>query len=227
VLVEKPIATTIEEAADLVALAQRAGRVLTVGHQERFIFARTGLLDQAEAPLEIQCWRRGPWTGRGDDVSAVLDLMIHDIDLVHTLIKSDVVNVQARGAVQYGPYADEVAAAVTFANGTVARLDTSRISDSRKRGMRAVYKDGTVEIDFLTREVTNTTPRPLAALEMGDPLGESVANFVSAACHGTTPLVLAEQARLALETAVLIDEAAEASLPAKTPAAFGLRAALG
>jgi predicted dehydrogenase len=227
VLVEKPIATTIEEANDLVALAQRTGRVLTVGHQERFVFARTGLLDQDEAPLEIQCWRRGPWTGRGDDVSAVLDLMIHDLDLVHTLVRSDVVDVKARGMIQYGPHADEVAAAVTFANGTVARLDTSRVSDERRRGMRAVYKDGVVEIDFLTREVTNTTPRPLAALEMGDPLGESVASFVAAAQGGTQPLVLPEQACLALETAVLIDEAAEASIPVKAPAGYGRRAAAG
>ena len=227
VLVEKPIATTIEEANDLVALAARTGRVLTVGHQERFVFARTGLLDQDEAPLEIQCWRRGPWTGRGDDVSAVLDLMIHDLDLVHTLVKSDVVDVQARGQVQYGPHADEVSAAVTFANGTVARLDTSRVSNERKRGMRAVYKDGVVEIDFLTRQVINTTPRPLAALEMGDPLGESVASFVSAVRGGTQPLVLAEQARLALQTAVLIDEAAEASIPAKLRLPRGRRAAAG
>src|SRR6201991_407992 len=153
VLVEKPIATTIEEANDLVALARQTGRVLTVGHQERFVFARTGLLDQDEAPLEIQCWRRGPWTGRGDDVSAVVDLMIHDLDLVHTLVDGDVVDVKARGITQYGPHADEVSAAVTFANGTVARLDTSRIADARKRGMRAVYADGIIEIDFLTREV--------------------------------------------------------------------------
>src|SRR5580692_2424328 len=165
VLVEKPIATTIEEANDLVALAQRTGRVLTVGHQERFIFARTGLLDQAEAPLEIQCWRRGPWTGRGDDVSAVLDLMIHDLDLVHMLVDGPVADVKARGLTQYGPHADEVSAAITFANGTVARLDTSRISETRKRGLRAVYADGVIEIDFLTRDVKNTTPRPLAALE--------------------------------------------------------------
>ena len=227
VLVEKPIATTTQEANDLVALAARTGRVLTVGHQERFVFARTGLLDQAEAPLEIQCWRRGPWTGRGDDVSAVLDLMIHDLDLVHTLVKSDVTGVEARGRVQYGPYADEVSAAVTFANGTVAKLDTSRISHERRRGMRAVYKDGVVEIDFLTRDVINTTPRPLAALEMGDPLGESVASFVSAVRDGTQPLVLAEEARLALQTAVLIDEAAEASIPVKLRAPKERRAAAG
>ena len=221
VLVEKPIATTIEEANDLVALAAKTGLVLTVGHQERFVFARTGLLDQAVTPLEIQCWRRGPWTGRGDDVSAVLDLMIHDLDLVHTLVNDKVVDVTARGVTQYGPHADEVSAAVTFANGTVARLDTSRIAETRKRGLRAVYADGVVEIDFLTREVKNTTPRPLAALEMGDPLGDSVASFVTAAKTGSEPLVLAEQARQALETAVRIDEAVEAGMPVAVPAIAG------
>jgi predicted dehydrogenase len=221
VLVEKPIATTIEEANDLVALARHTGRVLTVGHQERFVFARTGLLGQAETPLEIQCWRHGPWTGRGDDVSAVLDLMIHDLDLVHTLVDSEAVDVTARGITQYGPHADEVSAAVTFANGTVVRLDTSRIAETRKRGLRAVYADGVVEIDFLTREIRNTTPRPLAALEMGDPLGESVANFVAAARNGVAPLVSAEQATRALETALRIDEAAEAGMPVVLPAALG------
>jgi predicted dehydrogenase len=129
--------------------------------------------------------------------------------------------------VQYGPHADEVSAAVTFANGTVARLDTSRVSSERRRGMRAVYKDGVVEIDFLTRAVINTTPRPLQALEMGDPLGESVASFVCAVRDGTQPLVLAEEARLALQTAALIDEAAEASIPAKPRLPQGRRAAAG
>jgi predicted dehydrogenase len=221
VLVEKPIATTIEEANDLVALAARTGLVLTVGHQERFVFARTGLLDQAETPLEIQCWRRGPWTGRGDDVSAVLDLMIHDLDLVHMLVDGPVADVQARGITQYGPHADEISAAITFANGTVARLDTSRIAETRKRGLRAVYADGVVEIDFLTRDVKNTTPRPLAALEMGDPLGESVASFVAAAHGRALPMVLAEQARQALETAVRIDEAVESALTVPVAATAG------
>src|SRR6202041_169829 len=225
--VEKPIATTMEEADSLVALARKANLILTVGHQERFVFARTGLLDLAETPVEITCWRRGAWTGRGDDVSAVLDLMIHDLDLVHMLVDGPVADVKARGLTQYGPHADEVSAAITFANGTVARLDTSRIAETRKRGLRAVYADGVVEIDFLTRDVKNTTPRPLAALEMGDPLGESVASFVAAARGGTQPLVLPEQACLALETAVLIDEAAEASPPVRAPAGYGRRAAAG
>ncbi len=213
VLVEKPLATTAEEADDLAALAQATGRTLTVGHQERFVFARTGLLDLAETPLEVSCWRHGPWTGRGDDVSAVLDLMIHDLDLVHALVPGAVSAVDADGIVQYGPHADQVTAVLSFANGTVARLDTSRIARERRRGMRAVYADGVVEIDFLTRKVTNTTPRPLGVLEMGDPLGESVAGFVAAAQDGAAPMVTAEQAAQAVKTALLIEEAAGVNVP--------------
>jgi predicted dehydrogenase len=213
VLVEKPIATSAEEAAELVALARKTGKVLTVGHQERFVFARTGLLDLAETPLEITCWREGPWTGRGDDVSAVLDLMIHDLDLVHTLVPGAVAAAKASGFVEYGPFADEVSATVVFQNGTVARLETSRIARSRRRGLKAVYADGVVEIDFLTRNVINTTPRPLQALEIGDPLGESLAGFVTAARGGIAALVTAEQAAQALSTALLIEDAAGVSQP--------------
>ena len=213
VLVEKPLATTAEEADELVALARSVGRVLTVGHQERFVFARTGLLDLAETPLEVSCWRHGPWTGRGDDVSAVLDLMIHDLDLVHALVPGAVSAVDADGIAQYGPHADQITAVLSFANGTIARLDTSRIAHERRRGMRAVYADGEVEIDFLTRKVTNTTPRPLGVLEMGDPLGESVAGFVAAARDGTAPMVTAEQAAQAVKTGLLIEEAAGVNVP--------------
>jgi predicted dehydrogenase len=178
VLVEKPIATSLEDADALVALARNTGRVLTVGHQERFVFAGTGLLDSPEIPLDVSCWRMGPWTGRSADVSVVLDLMIHDLDLVHQLVPYTVRNVSARATAQHGLLADEVTASVTFANGTAAHLETSRISEQRRRGMRAEYRDGVIEIDFITRKVRNTTPRPLKALEMGDPLAESVAAFV-------------------------------------------------
>lgn len=226
VLVEKPIATTAEEAEELVALAEKTGLILTVGHQERFVFSKTGLLDQRVKPLEIECWRRGPWTGRGDDVSAVLDLMIHDLDLVHTLVKSPIADVKAEGIIQYGPYADEVVAAIRFADGTRARLDTSRIAETRKRGFRARYVDGVVEIDFLTREIFNSTPRPLQALEMGDPLGDSVSAFVAAAMGQGSPMVLAEEAAQALSTALLIEEAAEATMPAAARTAFARRVAI-
>ena len=211
VLVEKPIATSIEEADALISLAESTGRILTVGHQERFVFAHTGLLDYDETPLEVSCWRKGPWSGRGTDVSVVLDLMIHDLDLVHKLIPGHVRSVQARGRCEKSLLADEVQAAIMFDNGAVARLETSRVSEERSRGMKAVYSDGIVEIDFLTRKVTNTTPRALNALEIGDPLGESVAAFVEAVHGGKAPLVRPAEARNALRSAILIDEAWERS----------------
>ena len=222
VLVEKPIATSVEEADALIALAARTNLVLTVGHQERFVFAGTGLLDHKEVPLDISCWRMGPWTGRSADVSVVLDLMIHDLDLVHQLVPSAVTQVDARSKALHSVLADEVAASLTFANGTVAHLETSRISESRRRGMRAEYKDGVIEIDFVSRRIRNTTPRPLKALEQGDPLGESVASFVASVRDGATTLVRPEEARLALATALAIDDAAER---ASAPAAYAAVAA--
>lgn len=212
VMVEKPIATDLAEADDLVELADKMDKVLTVGHQERFVFSHFGLLGQKEMPLEVSCWRKGPWTGRGADVSVVLDLMIHDLDLVHQLIPGKVRSVQARGRCEQSLLCDEVKAAVMFENGAVARLETSRIAEGRSRGMRAVYSDGVVEVDFLTREVKNTTPRPLNSIDLADPLGESVGSFVKAVQTGTEPLVRAAEARNALATALLIDEAAERTL---------------
>jgi predicted dehydrogenase len=224
VMVEKPIATSLEEADDLISLAEKTGKVLTVDHQERFVFAHTGLLDYAETPLEVSCWRLGPWSGRGADVSIVLDLMIHDLDLIHQLIPGKVRNVKANGRTEKSGFADEVAAAVMFENGAVARLEASRISD-RKRGMRAVYEDGVVEIDFLTRQVTNTTPRPLRGPDLADPLAESVMGFVQAVRNNSDPLVRPRQARAALATALMIDEAAERSAPLRPRVPLDARAA--
>lgn len=215
VMVEKPIATDLAEAENLVELAAKTGRVLTVGHQERFVFAHFGLLDQKETPLEVSCWRKGPWTGRGADVSVVLDLMIHDLDLVHQLIPGKVRSVQARGRCEQSLLCDDVKAAVMFENGAVARLETSRVAEARSRGMKAVYSDGVVEIDFLTRTVKNTTPRALKSLDLADPLGESVGSFVRAVQTGTEPLVRAVEARNALATALLIDDAADRTITSR------------
>lgn len=207
VLVEKPIATDLAEADALIALADAKDRVLTVGHQERFVFARTGLLDYIDAPKRVECWRTGPWTGRGADVSVVLDLMIHDLDLVHQLVPGGLADVNARGHASRGRYADDVSAKVQFENGSEAHLRASRVSGERQRGMRAVYADGVIEIDFVTRAVRNTTSRALNPLVLDDPLGESVGSFVNSVRFGADTLVRPEEARRALETALLIDEA--------------------
>ncbi len=211
VLVEKPIATDLAEADRLIALARKKRRVLTVGHQERFVFAHSGLLDFGHAPLEVECWRTGPWTGRGDDVSVVLDLMIHDLDLVHRLIPGRVVDARASGRAVHGCLTDEVDAQVWFECGGTARLTASRVASERRRGLRAVYADGVIEIDFLARTVENTTGRPLNPPELDDPLGVSVAAFTAAAMRKSAPLVRPEEARRALQTALQIDEAVSPS----------------
>ena len=182
------------------------------------------MLDYRDAPLEVECWRTGPWTGRGDDVSVVLDLMIHDLDLVHRLIPGGVADVRARGTASHGRHADDVNALVTFDNGAQAKLQASRVSQSRRRGMRAVYADGIIEIDFMTRIVRNTTQRTLKPLVLDDPLGESVGSFVKSVQEGAATLVRPEEARRALETALLIDEASAPFAEMQTTAAYAVHA---
>jgi len=208
VLVEKPIATTLHEADELVRLAYDMGRVLTVGHQERFVFAQSGLLDFDDAPVSVECVRAGPWTGRGADVGVVLDLMIHDLDLIHRLVPGAVAEIEAESRSVHGLLADEVSANLTFENESKVALFASRAAETRKRSMRVVYRDGVIEIDFLARTLRNTTGRRLRPLELHDPLGESVAAFAAAVEAREDALVRPEEARLALETALLIEEAA-------------------
>jgi predicted dehydrogenase len=208
VLVEKPIATDLDEADELVSLASEVGLVLTVGHQERYVFAESGLLDHDDAPLFVECVRAGPWTGRGADVGVVLDLMIHDLDLVHRLVPGAVTDVTASSRSVHGQLPDEVSAQLTFEGGQRVDLFASRVAEARKRTMRLVYSDGAIEIDFLSRTVRNGSGRVIRPLALHDPLGESVAAFVTAVQAGGTALVRPEEARHALETALMIEDAA-------------------
>ena len=224
VLVEKPIATRLAEADQLIALAEAAGRVLTVGHQERFVFAHAGLLDYDDAPLSVECWRMGGWTGRGVDVSVVLDLMIHDLDLVHRLVPGGLSDVEATGYSLKSRYMDEVTAQVGFENGAEVQLTASRVARVRRRGMRAVYADGVIELDFIARTVRNTTRRHLNPVVLDDPLGEAVAAFVSAARMGRIAFVRPEEARRALATALLIENACAETLPARATGTYAAHA---
>lgn len=225
VLVEKPIATDVEEADALIALAERTGRILTVGHQERFVFAQTGLLESNDVPTGVTCWRLGPWTGRGADVSVILDLMIHDLDLVHRLIPGHVARVRARARAVHAGNADEVTAEIDFAQGSHVRLDASRVAGGRSRGMRISYPDGQIEINFMTRKVQNTTPRPLKALNFEDPLGASVAAFVRAVRGESAPLVRPQEARHALETALMIEDSAGCAANLESSRSYPLQVA--
>ena len=184
VYVEKPLAATEAAAEALVAAADTWNLVLACGHQERIVSAAMGLLDLPEPPVLLESVRRQPWGPRNLDVSCVLDLLVHDIDLVLTMTGARPVTVTANGRTTHGPFLDEVEAEVTLAGGAMLKLAASRIAEARERRMRVVFESGEVVVDFIDRTFVNTTPFPLnpgfAETPGGrDPLGASVAAFIA------------------------------------------------
>lgn len=207
VYVEKPLAATLDGAAALVTAAARAGVVLGCGHQERVVFAAMGLLDAPETPISVEAVRRGTPNPRNRDVSAVLDLMIHDLDLALTLAGGEGATVEASGGF------DEVTAEVRFAGGLTARFESSRQAAARERTMTLVYPSGVVEIDFLAPSFRNTTGFALnanfAATAAGrDPLGVSVSQFLAAVRGEGRPAVDGEEGLLALALGLQVEAAA-------------------
>jgi predicted dehydrogenase len=177
--VEKPLATKISSGATLVDLAQARGLVLACGHQERLVFAAMGLLQTPQAPIRLESVRRGTPNDRNRDVSCVLDLMIHDLDLGLTLAGDRGWDVSASGGF------DAARAEVRFAGGLIGVFEASRIAPARERTMRIVYPSGVVEIDFLKPAFDNGTAFALneafASTPDGrDPLGASVNAFLAA-----------------------------------------------
>ena len=204
VLVEKPISINLREAEELIQIAKDKNLVFTVGHQERFVFDTMGILAIPEIPVVMTAWRESAYSSRGTDVSVIMDLMIHDLDLIHMIIPGQVTTVSAVGR---GTNAvDYCSATLDFDNGSFVNLRASRIADQIRRGMKIVYSCGKIEIDFVKRTVINTTPYVIKELNGGDPLGESVANFVMSVKGLLPSMVTAEQARRALNTALMIEE---------------------
>ncbi len=208
VYVEKPLALTLAEADALIALASRKGLVLQVGHQERFVLAAMGLPRGQDLPRSLEFGRAGPPTGRGEDVPAALDLMIHDLDLARLFGFSAPVKVDACGSY------DETIATLTFDGGRTASFVASRRASARRRAMKAVYDDGAIEIDFLARTILNDTRASLAANDfaagpaaLNDPLGASIDAFIAAILDGGGAIVDGRAGRGALEWALMVEDA--------------------
>jgi len=220
IYIEKPIALNLDQADDLIRLVEAKGRLLQVGHQERFVFAAFGLLSRNRTPNRIECHRAGPFTGRAMDVSVVLDLMIHDLDLVHQVSPAPVEKLEVAAKCLHGEHEDEVDAVLTLTDGCEVRLFASRMAEARNRFMKLEYDDGTVEIDFINRTLKNTTGAELkSAFDThkeglpaiaDDPLGHAIGAFVTAVRLGGEPIVTGPDARRALETALQIIEACHA-----------------
>ena len=215
VYVEKPIGVQVAEAERLRAAAEAAGLVLACGHQERVVFQAMGLLDIRTPPLLLEATRHGPPSPRSQDVSAVLDLMIHDIDLLLTVANSDPVTAEGEGALGPNGVWDQARAEITFESGLTAILDVSRLAPERRRTMRIVYPSGAVEVDFFARTFRNTTPYALNSdfadsAAATDPLGASLDGFLRAVRgEAARPIVTAGEAIAALDLALAVEQALE------------------
>jgi len=148
VLIEKPITTTLAEADELLAIAKAKGVLVQIGHIERFNRAIRAALPYVDNPLFIESDRLAPFNPRGSDVAVVLDLMIHDIDLVLTLTNAKVTSVSAAGVGVLTPSVDMANARIAFANGAVANITASRISRERTRKLRLFQRNGYLSLDL-------------------------------------------------------------------------------
>jgi predicted dehydrogenase len=215
VYVEKPIGVSVAEADKVRAAAAAKGVVVACGHQERVVFRAMGLLDAPEQPLRLEALRHGPPSDRSRDVSAVLDLMIHDIDLCLAIAAAEPVTAEAEGARGPDGVWDAVRAEVSFDSGFAAILDVSRLAEARRRTMRIVYPSGEVEIDFMARTFRNTTPFALnpdfaETPAAKDPLGASVEGFLQAVRgEAPRPIVTVDEAIAALDLAIAVEQALE------------------
>ncbi|HWJ34446.1 MAG TPA: Gfo/Idh/MocA family oxidoreductase [Steroidobacteraceae bacterium] len=225
VLVEKPMTTTIEEGVDLIEAAARAKRILQVGHLERFNAAVQAVQPILTVPRFIESARLAPFKHRGTDVDVVLDLMIHDIDLILSIVRSPVVAVDAIGSSVFSKEIDIANARLRFANGCVANATASRVSLKTERRLRLFQDDAYVSVDLHQKILTvirkgggvGADGMPQVDIdentyEQGDALKAEIEAFLNAAATGCAPPVTGEDGLLALRTAVSIAEQVACSM---------------
>jgi predicted dehydrogenase len=227
VLVEKPITETVDQARQLIAAAQRAGRVLQVGHLERFNPAILAAEPHLHSPRFIECQRLAPFRERGTDVNVVLDLMIHDLDLVQSIVGSPIASIDAVGTPVFSAEIDIANARIRFTNGCVVNATASRVSLKTERKLRIFRDDAYLSIDLQQKILTVIRKQPTILGEMrlpvsideqsfesGDALLSEIEAFL-ASCRGERPVVVSgEDGMRALETAVTITTAVMAGMPA-------------
>lgn len=217
VLVEKPVTVTVEEADQLIRLAEQRGRVLMVGHLERFNAAILGLNLRDDKPLFIESHRLAPFKPRANDVSVVLDLMIHDIDIILDIVDDEVDRIDAKGVPVLTADTDIANARIIFRNGTVANVTASRVSLKVERKMRLFMPSAYFSVDFQNRVLTchrkgdkemfPGIPEIISeesVFESGDALKEEIRHFIDCVRTRGEPLVSGIAGRRALATATEI-----------------------
>lgn len=215
VLVEKPLCSSLDQADRLIELASANRVVLQVGHLERFNPAVSALEGKVKRPGYIECQRISPFRGRGTDVNVILDMMIHDIDLVLSLVKSPIQWIDAVGVPVLSNEDDIASARIRFANGCVATFTASRVSWKTHRSLRVFQADAYLVADLNEAKVsiiykkTNASGQPELSQEEkkfdgGDPLKLEVASFVDVIASGEAPKVSGHDGREALAAALQI-----------------------
>ena len=233
-MIEKPLAATLDEADAMLALAREHGVVLQTGHVERFNRAIRAALPHVDSPRFIESDRLSPFNPRGSDVAVVLDLMIHDIDLVHTLVGGKASSVAAVGVPVLTPFVDIANARLTFDSGAVANITASRVSRERMRKIRIFQQSGYLSLDLAVGngefyrlrddvDVASLVSAPLVLEQFveripleadeGEPLRLEFESFL-AAVRGEAPVAVSGEAgREALAVALQIVSDIERSLP--------------
>lgn len=226
-LVEKPITENTRDAKALADLASRAGLVLQVGHIERFNPVLGALEQRLTRPQFIEAHRLSPYPGRSIDIGVVLDLMIHDLEIVLHLVRSPVKYVDAVGVPVLSRGEDIANARIRFENGCVANLTASRISPEKMRKIRVFQNDAYLSLDYqsqsgeIYRLAGGQIGREVVEVEKGEPLKRELAAFVQCAREGTQPKVSGYAAAAALELAIEITRQIEDNAPMERPVDCG------
>jgi predicted dehydrogenase len=216
-LIEKPMTTTLDQADELIAYAAAHGLLIQVGHLERFNSAVAALRDIVTAPMFIESHRLATFKGRGTDVSVVLDLMIHDIDIIASFVRSEIRAIRAAGIPVISAEVDIANARLEFENGCVANVTASRISMKNERKIRLFQRDAYVSVDFSSHGITvirKTGEHPegiIPGMEIqnlcftkGDALDDELKAFVRAVKRREEPEVTGQMGREALRIALEI-----------------------
>ena len=228
VLVEKPITETVAQAEELIALAAAHHAKLQVGHMERFNSARLALESHLDKPLFIESHRLAPYNPRGADVNVILDLMIHDIDIIQTIVHSPIKHIDAQGAPILSSSIDIANARITFENHCVANVTASRISFKTERKTRIFQANTYISIDYHEKQFAvfekgegemfpgiPEITRHQSTFEKGDALLEEIKAFIQCIEKDSEPLVTGQEGCAALATAAKITALIDMNLEAR------------
>jgi predicted dehydrogenase len=225
VLIEKPMTTTLGQADELIDVADSKGRILQIGHLERFNPAVLALKDIVTHPMFIEAHRLSVFKDRSTDVSVVLDLMIHDIDIILNVVKSEIQSIHAAGVPVICEHADIANVRLQFENGCVANVTASRISIKNQRKIRFFQKDAYISVDFAGREIAlirrneNQTDSLVPGTDFQqlsfsetDVLEDELTSFIQAVRTRTSPAVSGPAGRKALAVALEIMDQVDAAI---------------